>query len=220
VTAAILRATRIGPISGPRQFVIRLFLARWRVAGAARAIQTDNQAARSGNRPNTARRYCARMHHDTDNLLRAMYRLLARRGLKWWYWLAAAQPLGAALLGWTPGMALAFAAVAAQALHYFVRERSVRAFAVQVPVVYLGLLTLGLWQPLSILHALQLIGTWVRLLFDYCPLARTLLLAPWNRSGPLTWALVRRAYLTPPVEGSILAHVAANEATVRLRTVQ
>ena len=42
----------------------------------------------------------------------------------------------------------------------------------------------------------------------YCALARTLALMPWNRTQPLTLRLVRRAYLTPPLDGSILAVLA------------
>jgi hypothetical protein len=36
--------------------------------------------------------------------------------------------------------------------------------------------------------------------------ARMLALASWNRSEPLSWQLVKRTFLTPPVHGSILAH--------------
>jgi hypothetical protein len=126
--------------------------------------------------------------------------------LKWWYWLAAVLALAASLAGWAAGLPLAFAAVAAQIVHFAARTGSLRAFTVQVPTAFLGLLALGLWPPFAFLHWLQLIGTTIRLVFDYCPLARTVSLAPWNRSEPLSWTLLKRTFLTPPVNGSILAH--------------
>jgi hypothetical protein len=56
----------------------------------------------------------------------------------------------------------------------------------------------------------MLAGTTVRVAFDYCLLARTLSLMPWNRRQPLTLALVWRTYATPPVKGSILQALAAD----------
>jgi|AP12_2_1047962.scaffolds.fasta_scaffold26815_3 hypothetical protein len=123
---------------------------------------------------------------------------------KWWYWLAAVLALAASLAGWTAAQPLAFAAIAAQVVHFAVRTGSLRAFTVQVPAAFLGLLALGSWPPFAFLHWLQLVGTTIRLVFDYCPLARIVSLAPWNRSEPLSWTLVKRTFLTPPVNGSIL----------------
>jgi hypothetical protein len=56
---------------------------------------------------------------------------------------------------------------------------------------------------------MQLAGTSALLAFDYCPLARTLALMPWNRRVPLSGRLVLRVFLTPPVPGSALALVSA-----------
>ncbi|MCG6876122.1 MAG: hypothetical protein LJE97_13640 [Betaproteobacteria bacterium] len=124
--------------------------------------------------------------------------------LKWWYWLAAVLSLGAWLAGWAAGLPIAFAAVGAQIIHFTARTGNPGAFPVQVPAAFLGLLALGTWPPFAFLHWLMLGGTSIRLLFDYCPLARTLSLAPWNRTEPLSWRLVKRTYLTPPVRGSFL----------------
>jgi hypothetical protein len=129
-----------------------------------------------------------------------------RPTLKWWYWLAAELLLGAATAGWSMGLPLAFIAVAAQIVHFAARTGSMRAFPVQTPTAFFVFLVLGAWPPLAFLHWLMLAGTAARLLFDYCLLARTLALAPWNRTAPLSWALVKCVYLTPPVNGSILAH--------------
>lgn len=134
-------------------------------------------------------------------------RLNIRLTAKWWYWLAAVVPLGAALAGWKPGLALAGVATCAQLVRFAAAAGSLRAFSVQTPAAFLVLLALGAWPPLGFLHWMQFAGTTIRLLFDYCPLARTLALAPWNRREPLSWPLVKRIYFTPPVAGSILGHV-------------
>lgn len=125
-------------------------------------------------------------------------------GLKWWYWLAAGSTLGIALAGWAPAMPLTMAVVVVQAGHFLLRERRLSAFSVQVPVAFLALLAMGLWGPLGFIHWLVLAGTWIRLVFDYCPLARIMSLAPWNRQAPLSWPLVRRTFLTPPVKGAFI----------------
>ena len=77
--------------------------------------------------------------------------------------------------------------------------------------VYLGLLVLGQWELFHFIHYLQLVGTAVLVLAGYCPLARTLLLMPWNRRAPFTLSLARRVYLTPPVRGSILQILPAEQ---------
>ena len=125
----------------------------------------------------------------------------------WWYGAATVLLLAAATI-W-PAAALAAVGLAGvQSVHFYARTERMGALPVQVRVTYLGLLIAGLWPPLAFLHWLVLGGMLARVAFDYCPLARTLALAPWNRTQPLTLGLVRRAYLTPPFDGSILAVLA------------
>jgi len=127
--------------------------------------------------------------------------------LAWWYWAA----MGLLLAGKAVLPAAAFAAVGlgvVQAVHFYAREERAGALPVQVRVAFLGLLLAGLWTPLAPIHWLMLGATLARVAFDYCLLARTLALMPWNRSQPLSLRLVRRAYLTPPAQGSILAALA------------
>jgi len=126
------------------------------------------------------------------------------RSLRWWYWLGTACLLGASLGGWAPGLALAAAFLAFQLTHYLARERSLRAFPVQTRIAFLALLAAGTWPPLGFVHALQLAGTGVTLVFDYCLLARTVSLLPWNRARPLTFERVWRTFATGPVTGSVL----------------
>lgn len=90
-----------------------------------------------------------------------------------------------------------------QCIHYWRREGNLSAFPVQVRIAYLAMLCLGLTNALRLFHWIQLAGTTALLVFDYCPLARVLALAPWNRRVPLTWALIRRAIVLPPVPGCI-----------------
>jgi hypothetical protein len=62
----------------------------------------------------------------------------------------------------------------------------------------------GLWP----LHAIQFVGVNALLVADYCLLARLLAVLPWNRPGPWSADVLRRALLTPPAPGSILARLA------------
>jgi hypothetical protein len=62
----------------------------------------------------------------------------------------------------------------------------------------------GLWKPLGILHWIQFVGTWALVLSGYCLMARVLSLLPWNRTEPLSAALVRRTLFSPPTRGNVL----------------
>ncbi len=125
--------------------------------------------------------------------------------VSWWYWLANGVLLAAGLSGCPLGMAPAIGLAAVQVLHFGVRERSPRAFPVQVRIGYLVWMLAGLWSPLAFFHWIQLAGTAMAVLLDYCPMARMLSLLPWNRRRPLTWRLVASTFIQPPVRGSILS---------------
>jgi hypothetical protein len=73
-----------------------------------------------------------------------------------------------------------------------------------VRVAYTAILLLALWTPLNWLFWVPGIGTLAQVLFGYCFLARCLSLLPWNRSEPLSWSLIWRTYISPPVKGNIL----------------
>jgi hypothetical protein len=81
---------------------------------------------------------------------------------------------------------------------------------VQVRAAFLVLLLAALWPPLEFVNWLQLVGTTIRVVFDYCPLARTMSLMPWNRSAPLRLAEIRYAYLTPPSQWRFVAPIRRN----------
>jgi hypothetical protein len=128
-----------------------------------------------------------------------------QRGLVWWYWLLTGVALGASLAGGNAGLTVAIALTTLAGIHLGLRSRSMVALPVQVRAAYLGLLLLGSWPPLRALHWMQLAGTAVVLVFDYCVLARLLSLLPWNRRAPLTRARLLATFLSPPVRGSVAA---------------
>lgn len=122
----------------------------------------------------------------------------------WWYWLATV----VFLIGWLSGCMtcfyLAVALCVVQTVHFARHRRSMTAFPVQVRLAYLTLLIAGLWPPLRFVHWIQLIGTSIVVLSDYCFLARVLSLLPWNRTEPLTARLVRRSFLAAPVRDDFI----------------
>lgn len=114
----------------------------------------------------------------------------------WWYWLLTIPLLIVGLTGRSIGLVLAMGFTIIQAIHFAWRERSIVAFSVQVRIAYLGLLLLGFWEPFSWIHAVQFVGTTVRVATSYCLLARTVSLLPWNRFEALSVDLWHRTYFS------------------------
>jgi len=133
-----------------------------------------------------------------------------RRDHLWWLWLLTALALGAHLGGWRAGLPLALALTTLQGVCFIARVGPLDAFPVEVRVAYAALLFVGSWPPLVAVHWMQLAGTTVLIVFDYCPLARLLSLLPHNRRGPLTIARLWATFFSRPVHGSILAALAAH----------
>ncbi|MEJ2325437.1 MAG: hypothetical protein P8Y25_00900 [Chromatiaceae bacterium] len=129
------------------------------------------------------------------------------RTIAWWYWLVTGVLLAGALTGCPLGFAPPIGLTLVHTLHFVRREGSMKAFPVQVRIGYLLWMLAGLWAPLGFFHWIQLSGTTAAVLVDYCPMARMVSLLPWNRRSPLTWRLVVRTFLQPPVRGSILSAV-------------
>jgi hypothetical protein len=116
--------------------------------------------------------------------------------LGWWYWFLTVILLAAGLFGKPEALLLAMALCAVQTIHVTRLTQDITAFPVQVRITYLAMLVAGLWEPLQWIHWIQLVGTTARVLIGYCLLARTLSLAPWNRWQPLSFALIKRTFLT------------------------
>lgn len=129
--------------------------------------------------------------------------ILEFRTIGWWYWLATVTLLTAGVAGWPAGFHLAIGLTAVQVLHFAIRERRLTAFTVQVRFAYLLLLLIALPAPLQWLYWVPLVGTWVRVLYGYCTMARTVSLLPWNCREAFSLGLLRRTYLSRPVRGSI-----------------
>ncbi len=77
-----------------------------------------------------------------------------------------------------------------------------KAFPVQLRIVYLIWVVVGTYVPhMVILMYITTIGLASNLFINYCPLARMMYLLPWNREEPLSFGLLKRVVLTPPMPG-------------------
>ncbi len=121
----------------------------------------------------------------------------------WWYWLVTAGFLTYGLSGNTVGFILAIGLTVLQLFHFMIREKSIKAFPVQVRFWYLMLLIVSLPAVLQWVFWIPAIGTWAQVIFGYCAMARCVALLPWNRGEPFSAALIRKTFLSPPVRGNI-----------------
>ena len=126
------------------------------------------------------------------------------KDLGWWYWLVTACLLTAGLAGYPIGFALAIGFTIFQLIYFTIRAHSIAAFPAQVRFWYLILLLLALPKPLQLIYWLPTIGTWARVIFGYCTMARCVSLFPWNRSEPFSIDLLVRTFLSRPIRGSIM----------------
>ncbi|MBT5309150.1 MAG: hypothetical protein HOL37_07440 [Rhodospirillaceae bacterium] len=124
--------------------------------------------------------------------------------ISWWFWLATVGFLTLGLSGHAQGFYLAIALCVFQVGFFLNREKSLMAFPVQVRIGYLALLVVALMPYMGFIYWIQFAGTWAAVLVGYCPLARILMLMPWNRLRPLTLAAVRKIFFSAPVKGSVL----------------
>ena len=124
--------------------------------------------------------------------------------LEWWYWFVTACLLTAGVTGYQIGFVLAIGLSLIQLIHFTWMKQSMTAFPVQVRFWFLILLLVALPAPMQIVYWLPVAGTWARSIFSYCLMARTLSLLPWNRHYPFSLDLVKKAFLSRPVRGSIL----------------
>jgi hypothetical protein len=130
--------------------------------------------------------------------------MLEFRSLSWWYWLVTVLLLSAGVSGWPVGFQLATGLMAAQWLHFTIRDRSAVSFPAQIRLAFLLMLLVFWSEKLRPLYWMPVVGTWALVLFGYCPMARILSLMPWNRAERFSLALLRRTFLSAPVRGSIL----------------
>jgi hypothetical protein len=95
---------------------------------------------------------------------------------------------------------------AIQTACYFLKLRSWLHCAIQARLVYTLLMLVS-----SLTHRLYwlpAIGTLALVMVGCCLFSCTLSVMPWNRTEPVSFDILRRVFLTPPVVGRILEPVA------------
>lgn len=130
--------------------------------------------------------------------------MLPKQDLLWWYWLATIPFLMVGILGEEQGLRVVAILTTLQIFYFLWREQSLSAFPVQVRIGYLGWFNLGLLPYMEWMLWIQLIGTSLSVLIDYCPMARLVAFAPWHRNQPLSGQLIIKTFFSKPVRGSIL----------------
>lgn len=130
--------------------------------------------------------------------------MLPKQDLAWWYWLATIPFLTIGILGETNGVLIAAIIIVAQTGHFLVVGNFQLGFPVQVRIGFLIWFSLGLLPNLQWMLWIQLAGTCVSVLVDYCAMARLMTLAPWNRTQPLSARLIVKTFISRPVSGSFL----------------
>ena len=116
----------------------------------------------------------------------------------WWAWMITAVLLLAGLLWSSVCFLLAIGLTVVQAVVLLLRDRSVRAFSVQLRIAYLLLLLLCYIPEMRWLYWLPTVGTFVLVIFGYCLMARMLSLLPWNSSEPYSMDRLRRTFFSAP----------------------
>lgn len=136
------------------------------------------------------------------NLETRMTAHIKYREITWWVWFLIAALLIWGLTGafWARQAALFIAVL--QAVTFI--ANNCRHFPTQVRAAYALWMAASFVPELTFMYWIQTAGTTTLVLAGYCPLARMLLLAPWNRSAPLTWQRLGVIIFHPPITGSVL----------------
>jgi len=129
--------------------------------------------------------------------------MIEYKDIGWWYWLATAILLTFGILANELGFIFAMSLTSFQLLHYIIREKSMKAFSVQVRFWYLMLLVVSFPELMQWLYWVPCIGTWAQIIFGYCAMARMVSLWPWNREEDFTLKLLTKTFLSRPVKGSV-----------------
>jgi len=129
--------------------------------------------------------------------------MIEYKDIGWWYWLATAVLLTMGIFGNEQGFVWAIELTSFQLAHYIIREKSLKAFPVQVRFWYLILLIISLPEAMQWLFWVPSIGTWAQIIFGYCTMARLVSLWPWNRSEKLSLKSLTKTFFSRPVKGSV-----------------
>ncbi len=129
--------------------------------------------------------------------------MIEYKNIGWWYWLVSAVLLTIGLLGNYLGFILVIALTVFQLIHYIIREKSIKAFPVQVRFWYLMLLIVSLPEVMRWLYWIPCVGTWAQITFGYCAMARLVSLWPWNREEKISLKYLLKTFLSRPMKGSV-----------------
>lgn len=129
--------------------------------------------------------------------------MIEYKDIGWWYWLVTAILLSAGVSGYEMGFILAISLTMIQLVHYVLKEKSVKAFPVQVRFWYLILLLVSWVEFMQWLYWVPTIGTWAQIIVGYCTMARLVSLFPWNRTGRFSMELLVKTFFSKPVRGSV-----------------
>jgi len=130
--------------------------------------------------------------------------ILPKQDLAWWYWLATIPFLTVGVMGETYGLLIVAIIIVVQTVQFYLREKYRLSFPIQVRLGFLIWFSLGLLPYMQWMLWVQLAGTSISVLFDYCAMARLITLAPWNRRQPLNPRMIIKTFLSSPVKGSFL----------------
>ncbi len=122
----------------------------------------------------------------------------------WNYWAATTVLIVGALGGLDYWYEVLVAVNIFQVIHFALREKSLTTFPVELRITYLALLLLSQAPYMIWVLWIQLIGTTAMVIFNYCFLARCLALTPWRKTEKYSVDLIKRTFLTAPVDGSVL----------------
>ena len=129
--------------------------------------------------------------------------MIEYKDIGWWYWLATAVLLTMGIFGNEQSFVWAIELTSFQLVHYIIREKSLKAFPVQVRFWYLILLIVSLPEAMQWLYWVPSIGTWAQIIFGYCAMARLVSLWPWNRSEKFSLKSLAKTFFSRPVKGSV-----------------
>lgn len=124
-------------------------------------------------------------------------------GMDEWGWLVINLLLMAHIAGYKYVIFIAAFILLWQSLYFYIKGLRWTDLRLQVRLAYSMLLMIDIVLPWHLIHGAQIMGTTALLLFDYCFLARSMLLMPWNRNQGLSWAMLCKAYFSPPVVGEV-----------------
>jgi hypothetical protein len=130
---------------------------------------------------------------------------------------AVTAPLLAASMGGVPGtLEAALALCAISTVYYLAKLRALRPYRVQVRLGFMAVVLLSMLPALEVIRWVPVLGTSSQVLFGYCPMARLLDLAPWNRERGVAWKDIVEVVTRPPGEEGLLAGAMARaDATPR-----